>query len=140
MSPSKHHKTNKEVKKLKKLFVITVVVLSFALLFTGCTSTAPEPVTPPVEQQNGDQTAPSATPDQPAAKVAAEAQDAQGKLNGWIDNNSVEIEMSPEDVLAFRVTDVLEQMKGIEDGATVKFSYIQNEHGQMVITKIEKAQ
>ena len=125
---------------MKKALVITIVVLSFAVLFTGCTKAATELTSLPPEQQNSETPVVPATPDKPAAKVAAEAQDAQGKLNGWIDGNSVEIEMSPEDVLAFRVTDVLEQLKGIEDGATVKFSYSLNENGQMNITKIEKAQ
>jgi Cu/Ag efflux protein CusF len=48
--------------------------------------------------------------------------------------------MTPVDTLAFRVTDVLDQLEGIEDGDLVKFSYKQNDQGQMIITKIEKAQ
>ncbi|HWR61628.1 MAG TPA: hypothetical protein VN580_08465, partial [Clostridia bacterium] len=76
----------------------------------------------------------------PSAKLAANGTDVQGKLNGWIDSNSVEIEINPEDTLAFRVTGVIDQLEGIEDGNMVKFSYEANENGQLTITKIEKVE
>ncbi len=126
---------------MKKMLVITLTLLFLVAVLSGCAkasvqpeSITPEP-TPTVE--------PTAAPNpEPAAnaKIAANGTDMQGKLNGWIDNNSVEIEVNAEDILAFRVTDVLDQLKGIEDGDKVKFSYEANEAGQMIITKIEKVQ
>jgi Cu/Ag efflux protein CusF len=130
---------NYEVKKMKKILAATIVLVITAALFTGCTQpkVQPDPV-PPQENITAEQNnQPSGNP---SAKIAAEAEDAQGKLIGRIDNNSVEIEMTPVDTLAFRVTDVLDQLEGIEDGDLVKFSYKQNDQGQMIITKIEKAQ
>jgi Cu/Ag efflux protein CusF len=136
---SKKHNQKIEVKEMKKVLIITIVLAITAALFTGCTQPAvqPNPV-PPQENITAD-------PNNQAsgiihAKLAAEAEGAQGKLIGRIDNNSIEIEMTPVDTLAFRVTDVLEQLEGIKDGDMVKFSYNQNAEGQMIITKIEKLQ
>lgn len=50
------------------------------------------------------------------------------------------IKINTEDTLAFRVTDVLDQLKDINDGDVVKFSYEENENGQLNIIKIEKVQ
>lgn len=124
---------------MKKMLVTTLVLLILVAALSGCAKAsvqsedaAPEPTK--TEEQN----TPPAT--EPAAKIADKAIDAKGKLNGWIDSNSVEIEITPEDTLAFRVTDVLDQLDGIKDGDMVKFSYEANEDGQMIITKIEKAE
>lgn len=124
---------------MKKALIIVMVVVSMAVLFTGCSQPTPPP-NPVPPQENI--TAEPATPPtgSPSAKLAAEAEDAKGKLNGWIDSNSVEIELTPSDTLAFRVTDVLPQLEGIKDGDMVKFSYKANDQGQMIITKIEKLQ
>ncbi|HYE82000.1 MAG TPA: hypothetical protein VEG39_07530 [Clostridia bacterium] len=120
-----------------QMFIITIVLTVLVAVLSGCATAsmqpeaiAPEP-TPPVLQ-----IAPTVT--EPAAKIAAKAVDAEGILNGRIDNNSVEIEINPEDTLAFRVTDVLDQLEGIKDGDLVRFSYESNEDGQLNITKIEK--
>ena len=122
---------------MKKMLIITLSLVLLVAVLSGCAkaSVQPENITPePTKAAE-----PSPTPSsEPAAKIAANGVDMQGKLNGWIDNNSVEIEINPEDILAFRVTDVLDQLEGIEDGAMVKFSYEANENGQMNITKIEK--
>jgi Cu/Ag efflux protein CusF len=115
---------------MKKALVITIVLAIMAVLFTACSQPAAQPSTPPPVQNPGNT----------SAKLAAEAVDAQGKFNGRIDNNSVEIEVTPSDTLAFRVTDVLDQLEGIKDGDMVKFSYKANDQGQMIITKIEKLQ
>jgi Cu/Ag efflux protein CusF len=124
---------------MKKALIVTMVVVSMTALFTACTqpSVQPNPV-PPQENITAEPSTPPTG--SPSAKLAAEAKDAQGKLNGWIDNNSVEIEITPSDTLAFRVTDVLPQLEGIKDGDRVKFSYKANDQGQMIITKIEKLQ
>lgn len=116
---------------MKKALIITIVLISITALFTACSQPAVQPSTPPAQQQEQ-------SSGNSSAKLAAEAVDAQGKFNGWIDNNSVEIEVTPSDTLAFRVTDVLDQLEGINDGDMVKFSYKANEQGQMIITKIEK--
>jgi Cu/Ag efflux protein CusF len=124
---------------MKKILAIALIFMMLAAAFSGCTKPAvqPEPAAPTP--------APTTAPEQsnppspaPSAKIAAKGTDMQGKLNGWIDNNSVEIEINPEDTLAFRVTDVLGQLEGISDGDIVKFSYESNEYGQLNITKIEK--
>lgn len=122
---------------MKKILAITFALVTLTAIFTGCTQPKPQPVaTPPQE------TAAPVSSDQPSggtsAKIVTEAVDAEGKLNGWIDGNSIEIQMTPSDAAAFRVTDVLSQMEGIKDGDMVKFSYKQNDSGQMIITKIEK--
>ncbi len=124
---------------MKKILLITMSLVLLVALFTGCAKPAvqPEPPAPPsiaVGEPNPN------TPPSPgsSAKIAANGVDMQGKLNGRIDNNSVEIEINPEDTLAFRVTDVLDQLEGIEDGDMVKFSYEANGDGQLNITKIEK--
>ena len=122
---------------MKKVLAITIVLAITVALFTACTQPKVEPN--PVPPQENITAEPSIPPSaSPTAKLAAEAVDVQGKLNGWIDNNSVEIEITPSDTLAFRVTDVLAQLEGIEDGDMVKFSYNANDQGQMIITKIEK--
>ena len=124
---------------MKKAFIIVMVVVSMMALFTGCSQPTPQPN--PVPPQENITPEPSTPPaGNPSAKLMAEAEDAQGKLIGRIDNNSVEIELTPSDTLAFRVTDVLPQLEGIKDGDMVKFSYKANAEGQMIITKIEKLQ
>lgn len=115
---------------MKRTLTTVLIIISIAALLAGCTQTVEQPqnTTPPQTQ----------TPSGGSAKIAAEAEAAEGKLIGRIDNNSVEIQMTPVDTLAFRVSDVLEQLEGIKDGDMVKFSYKLNEQGQFVITKIEK--
>jgi hypothetical protein len=128
---------------MKKILIITVVLAISALMLVACSQPAvqPEDTTPPVENIEQDaNTEPSEEPTGGAAKIAGSAEDAQGTFVGRIDNNSVEIQMTPVDTLAFRVTDVLDQLEDIKDGDQVKFSYESNEYGQMVITKIEKLQ
>lgn len=120
---------------MKKALIIVMVVVSMAVLFTACSQPTVQPN--PVPPQENITAEPSGDP---SAKLAAEAEDAQGKLIGRIDNNSIEIELTPSDSLAFRVTDVLPQLEGIKDGDMVKFSYKANDQGQMIITKIEKLQ
>lgn len=127
---------------MKKFLVITIVLAVTVGLFSACTKPAVQPNTIP--PQTVEPVAPPVTPPvtppvvEPSAKLPAEAVDVQGKLNGWIDSNSVEIELTPGGPNAFRVTDVLEQLKGIKDGDMVKFSYKANNQGQMIITKIQK--
>jgi Cu/Ag efflux protein CusF len=125
--------------QVKKTLIIVMVVATMAVLFTACSQPAVQPN--PVPPQENITAEPSTPPTgSSSAKLAAEAEDAQGKLIGRIDNNSIEIELTPSDTLAFRVTDVLEQLEGIKDGDMVKFSYKANAEGQMIITKIEKLQ
>ncbi|MDF2519710.1 MAG: hypothetical protein K0R84_338 [Clostridia bacterium] len=120
---------------------ITLALVTLTAIFTGCTQPAEQPDTAAPQENAAPAPAPTDQPSGDAVeKIAPEAKEAEGKLNGWIDNNSVEIQMTPSDAVAFRVSDVLDQMEGINDGDKVKFSYIQNEQGQMVITKIEKVQ
>ncbi|HYE11050.1 MAG TPA: hypothetical protein VEF53_12800, partial [Patescibacteria group bacterium] len=94
---------------MKKALIITMVLAMTTTLFAACTQPAVQP--DPVPPQENVITEPEKQPgENTSAKLAAEAVDAQGKLNGWIDNNSVEIEITPSDTLAFRVTDVLDQL------------------------------
>lgn len=116
---------------------MSLILLASAL--SGCSKPAPQPGMPSPTPTAAVE--PSPTPDSaPSAKIATEAVDVQGTLNGRIDENSVEIAINPEDTLAFRVTDVLDQLKDIKDGDKVKFSYSPNPNGngQLNITKIEK--
>lgn len=142
ISTSKPCKQKYEVIELKKLLAIILALFTLAMVFTGCSQPAKEQIlVPPLPPQEN--TAPvqdNQTNNGPAAKIMTEAADAQGKLNGWIDGNSVEIQMTPSDAVAFWVADVKDQLEGIKDGDMVKFSYKQNDAGQMVITKIEKIQ
>lgn len=122
---------------MKKMLVITLTLMFLVAVLSGCAkaSVQPEDIAPAPTEAAAPTTAPEP---ESSAKIAANGVDMQGKLNGWIDENSVEIEINPEDTLAFRVTDVLDQLKDIKDGDMVKFSYEANENGQMIITKIEK--
>lgn len=122
---------------MKKMLIITLALVVLVAALAGCANNSVQPETPEPQPIAAGEPTPGTNPGS-SAKIADKAVDAQGKLNGWIDSNSVEIEINPEDTLAFRVTDVLEQLKGIEDGAMVKFSYEPNESGQLNITKIEK--
>ncbi len=124
---------------MKKMLIITLSLVLLVAVLSGCAkaSVQPENITPEPTVTAVPTAAPSP---EPAARIAESGVDMQGKLNGWIDSNSVEIEISPTDTLSFRVTDVLDQMKGIEDGDMVKFSYEANESGQLIITKVEKTE
>lgn len=122
---------------MKKMLVITLVLVVLVAVLSGCAKASVQPGTIIPEPTAAAEQNTPAKPE-PAAKIAADGVDIQGKLNGRIDNNSVEIEINPEDTLAFRVTDVLDQLEGIADGDMVKFSYEANENGQLNITKIEK--
>lgn len=120
-----------------QMLIITVVLTILVAVLSGCATAsvqteavASEP-TPAISQA-----APSVT--ESDTKIAAKAIDAEGILKGRIDNNSVEIEINPEDTLAFRVTDVLGQLEGIKDEDLVRFSYESCEGGQLNITRIEK--
>lgn len=130
---------------MKKMLIITLTLMLLVAALSGCVnkSVQPEPAaatpTPTPTQSAVQDVTPSPNPE-PAAKIAAKGDDIKGKLNGWIDENSVEIEINPEDTMAFRVTNVLDQLKGIEDGDMVKFSYEGNADGQLIITKIKKAE
>jgi len=122
---------------MRKMFIITLVLVILIAALSGCANASVQPELPvqetiPVEGQ----TTPSQT--EPASKAADEGSVLQGKLNGWIDNNSVEIEINSEEILALRVTDVIDLLKDINDGDMVKFSYEANEYGQLNITEIEK--
>lgn len=122
---------------MKKILGIIILSVMLITLFAGCAKPAVQPeATPPVPAANSEQNPPPSPA--PSAKIASSGIDTQGKLNGRIDNNSVEIEINPEDVLAFRVTDVIDQLKDIKDGDMVKFTYEANDNGQLNITKIEK--
>lgn len=122
---------------MKKILAITFILVLIVTSFAGCAKPAvkpepdaPEPTAAP--EQN------TSTGSEASEKIVEKEVDIQGKLNGWIDSNSVEIEICSEDTLAFRVTDVLDQLDGINDGDMVKFSYEANENAQLIITKIEK--
>ncbi len=122
---------------MKKMLIITLALVLLVAVFAGCAKASIQPETPaPQPTIAAEQNTPPSP--EPSAKIAADGVDVQGKLNGRIDNNSVEIEINPEDTLAFRVTDVLNQLDDIKDGDMVKFSYEANENGQLNITKIEK--
>lgn len=73
-----------------------------------------------------------------SAKIASNATDAEGVYKGRIDEGSVEIAMSPEDIVAFRSADVTDQLADISEGDPVRFSYAFNADGQLVLSKIEK--
>lgn len=130
---------------MKKMFIITLTLMLLVAALSGCVdnSVQPEPAVPaPTSTPTPTQAAGLDVPPSPgaSAKIAAKGDDVQGKLNGWIDESSVEIEINPEDTAAFRVSNVLDQLKDIEDGAMVKFSYEGNADGQLIITKIEKVE
>ncbi|KUO75132.1 MAG: hypothetical protein APF77_01910 [Clostridia bacterium BRH_c25] len=122
---------------MKEMLLITLVLVVLVAVLSGCVKASVEPETEvPEPTKAAEQNTPSNP--EPSAKISAKGVDTEGILNGRIDNNSVEIEINPEDTLAFRVTDVLDQLEGINDGDIVKFSYEANENGQLNITKIEK--
>jgi Cu/Ag efflux protein CusF len=120
---------------MRKMLIITFTLVLLVAVLAGCAKACVQPEAPEPTKAAEQNTQPSP---EPSAKIAANGVDMQGKLNGRIDNNSVEIEINPEDTLAFRVTDVLDQLVAIKDGDMVKFSYEANGDGQLNITKIEK--
>jgi Cu/Ag efflux protein CusF len=131
--------SNKEGNSMKKILAITLALVLLVAALAGCAKPAVQSEAPPPQSIAVGEPNPN-TPANPgpSAKIAAKGVDTQGTLNGRIDNNSVEIAINPEDTLAFRVTDVLEQLSGIKDGDMVKFSYEANSDGQLNITKIQK--
>ncbi|HYF84699.1 MAG TPA: hypothetical protein VEB00_16980 [Clostridia bacterium] len=124
---------------MKKMLIITLSLVLLVAVFAGCAKPAVQTEAPAPQSIAVGEPNPNTPPSPgPSAKIAVKGVDMQGKLNGRIDNNSVEIAINPEDTLAFRVTDVLDQLDGIEDGDMVKFSYEANGDDQLNITKIEK--
>lgn len=109
----------------KVLWLIVAMLMAMAL--AGCAPAGTEPETPP-EQENEEVT-------EPEELVFIEA---EGRLNGWIDGNSVEIE-SDGVPMAFRTEKMAAgQMESIEDGSEVVFIYYVNESGQQMLTEIRK--
>lgn len=135
-------KNSMKHKKLTALVLVAVLSLSLGAL-GGCakpdgpavSSPAPEVSSPAPEVSSP---APEVTLPAPTAKIADQATDAEGVYNGQIDNNSIEIQMSPTDIAAFRTTEVQDELEGLEDGDRVKFGYKPNAEGQLVLTFIEK--
>ena len=125
-------------KRLPSMALISVLALSLGVL-GGCakavSSPAPEVSAPAPEVSSP---VPEVTLPAPNAKIADQATEAEGVYNGQIDNNSIEIQMSPTDIVAFRTTEVQSQLEGLEDGDRVKFGYKPNAEGQLVLTSIEK--
>jgi PBP1b-binding outer membrane lipoprotein LpoB len=122
---------------MKKLLAVTLIIAMLIAVFAGCAKPVeqPEPSAPePAKTEEQNVTSGTESPEEDTSIKS----DVQGTLNGRIDNNSVEIEMNPEGPLAFRVTDVLDQLDGINDGDIVKFTYVKNENGQLNVTKIER--
>ena len=65
-----------------------------------------------------------------------EAVTAQGRLNGRIDGNSVEIEVDGVP-MAYRTEELIKgDLASIEDGAEVVFTYYENAHGQRMLRDI----
>lgn len=107
---------------MKKLFsLLLIIVLSFTVV-TGCSK-------PVISDQD--------SPVQSSGKIASEFIDAEGVFNGVIDANSVEIAMSPEDIVAFATYDVADQITNIEPGDKVRFSYAPGPDDRLTISKIE---
>lgn len=104
-----------------KLVLVALLMLSISFL-SGCTKPDAPEVSSPA----------------PSAKIADRATDAEGVYNGQIDGQSIEIQMSPTDVAAFRTEAVGDLLEGLEAGDRVKFSYEPNAEGQLVLTSIEK--
>lgn len=75
---------------------------------------------------------------QPSAKISISAVDTVGVFNGIIDSEYVEIAMSPEDIVAFRATEVMENLEAISIGDTVVFSYAANDEGRLELSKLKK--
>lgn len=129
-------------KRLPSMALISVLALSMGVL-GGCakpeapevSAPAPEVSSPAPEVSSP---APEVTLPAPNAKIADQATDAEGTYNGQIDNNAIEIQMSPTDIAAFRTTEVQEQLEGLKEGDRVKFGYKPNAQGQLVLTYIEK--
>ena len=107
------------MKKIGMLMMILILTFSLFAL-AGCTK------------------AEAPTDNQPSAKIASSATDAEGIYNGQIDGGSIEIAMSPEDIAAFRTADVQDQIATLTEGDKVRFSYTVNAEGQLVLSKIEK--
>jgi hypothetical protein len=107
---------------MKKIgILITILILTFSLFaLSGCAK------------------AEAPTDNQPSAKIASSATDAEGVYNGQIDGGSIEIGMSPEDIVAFRTAEVQDQIATLTEGDKVRFSYAANADGQLVLSKIEK--
>ena len=61
----------------------------------------------------------------------------EGIYSGQIDNHSVEIMIDGKPV-AVQIGKVVDQIEQLNEGDTVIFTYIKNEHGQMVLTDIRK--
>ncbi len=122
---------------MRNMFFITLVLIALVAALSGCAKASIQSEENIPESAGVEEQAVVSDPEQ-VDEASEEAIYTQGKLNGWIDNNSVEIEVDTEGPLAFRVSDVFDQMEGINDGDMVNFIYSKNENGQLVISSIEK--
>ncbi|TDA64068.1 MAG: protease complex subunit PrcB family protein [Clostridia bacterium] len=119
--------------------VTQVITYPYALVF------APGVEQQPVNFTVGEAGAASPVGNSASGAPAGNVQVDSGTYVGQIDGNSIEIEVSgaPQGQVAraFRLSDMVKSSfagLGLESGDPVRFTYTLNEHGQAVITGIEK--
>lgn len=106
-----------------------------ALLLFGC---APAPAEPPTEEEaaSHEEGVEETNHGENTDQSGVEAVTAQGRLNGRIDGNSVEIEVDGVP-MAYRTEELIKgDLASIEDGEEVVFTYYENAHGQRMLRDI----
>ena len=121
----------------RTLALLFIVVLTIGLAL-GCAKPSPIQDNPASVDGSSNNSGNVDVEEGVSGRIADKATEATGRYTGKIDGNSVEIEMSPTDIVAFRSSEVSEQLNTLEDGDNVKFSYETNEYGQFVLKSIEK--
>lgn len=137
---------------MKKSIKIFFPILTAAVIFTGCSISEPPTAQPEQNQASESATTPSSsTTDQQQQQQPTEdkqqeqpaedqkSTEATGEYVGQIDSNSIEITVdgSPK---AFVLNEESATMIGaLKTGSKVSIIYTENEHGQLILNKIEIA-
>ena len=121
---------------MKKALYIVVSIIFIVGLLVGCNSEQPKVDTPPsVEEPNNDQE--SNQNDDLGSGESNTSLTKEGVYSGRIDNHSSEIMIDGEPV-AVQIEKVVDLIEQLEEGDRIIFTYVENEHGQMVLTSIKK--
>lgn len=126
---------------MNKSIKVFMPILAAAFIFTGCSNSEPPKAQPEPAQASQPPSTPSntTTDQQQQQPEDQQAKQATGEYVGQIDSNSVEITVDGSTnafVLNEESQKIIETLK---TGSKVSIVYNENEHGQLILNKIELA-